>query len=151
MVKGALRTTMNPRHEKLCEIADRYHIDLAYSFGSRAHEVKDFLRGLGELDKSSPSDVDIGVKLSPRPAVMLVKDKVKLAIDLEEVLGVGQVDLVILSEADPFLSANIVRGERIFCRDPYLADEYELYMLRRAGDLAPLELERLNMIFTKAS
>ena len=56
---------------------------------------------------------------------------------------------MLLSEADPFLSANIVRGERLFCRDPYAADEYELYILRRAGDLAPLEKERLGLIFAK--
>jgi len=68
-------------------------------------------------------------------------------VEIEDLLGVGRVDLVILSEADPFLSANIVRGERIFCRDPYAADEYELYILRRAGDLAPLEKERLSLIF----
>jgi hypothetical protein len=89
--------------------------------------------------------------VSPGPVAMSVREKVNLAMDLEEMLGVGRVDLVILSEADPFLAANIIRGERIFCRDPYLADEYELYILRRAGDLAPLELDRLSMIFTKAS
>jgi predicted nucleotidyltransferase len=142
---------MTALQEKLREIADRYRIDLVYSFGSRSPEVKDFLSGLGELTKNSTSDVDIGVKASPRPAAMSVREKVKLANELEELLGVGSVDLVILSEADPFLAANVVRGERIFCRDPHLADEYELYILRRAGDLAPLELERLSMIFTKAS
>lgn len=136
--------------EQLREICDRYRIDLVYSFGSRTCEVRDFLNGLGELDKSIPSDVDIGVRVSPGHGVMSVREKVQLATEMEELLGVGRVDLVILSEADPFLSANVVRGERIFCRDPYLADEYELYILRRAGDLAPLELERLSMIFAKA-
>jgi len=141
---------MTPLQEKLREIADRYRIDLVYSFGSRTNEVRDFLSGLGELDERSTSDGDIGVKLSPRPAAMSVREKVKLTTDLEALLGVSRVDLVILSEADPFLAANVVRGERIFCRDPHLADEYELYILRRAGDLAPLELERLSMILTRA-
>jgi predicted nucleotidyltransferase len=141
---------MTSLQEKLRELADRYRIDLVYSFGSRTHEVKDFLNGLGELDKSGTSDADIGVKLSPGAAAMSIREKVKLAIELEELLGAGRVDLVILSEADPFLSANVVRGERVFCIDSHLADEYELYILRRAGDLAPLERERLSMIFTKA-
>jgi uncharacterized protein len=142
---------MTSLQEKLCEIADRYQIHLAYAFGSRTNEVRDLLNGLAELAKNGTSDVDIGVKVSPRPAAMSVKEKVNLATDLEELLGVSRIDLVILSEADPFLAANVVRGERIFCKDPHLADEYELYILRRAGDLAPLELERLSMIFTKAS
>jgi predicted nucleotidyltransferase len=136
--------------EQLRQICDRHRIDLVYTFGSRACEVRDFLYGLGKMDKSTTSDVDIGVKASPRRGAMVVREKVEVAAEMEELLGVGRVDLVILSEADPFLSANIVRGERIFCRDPYTADEYELYILRRAGDLAPLEHERLSMIFTKA-
>ena len=141
---------MNPRQARLCEIADCYRLDLVYSFGSRGNEVKDFLSIIGELDKSIPSDVDIAVKLHQDQPALSVKDKVKLAIDLEELFGLGPVDLVILSEADPFLAANVVRGERLFFRHAHLADEYELYILRRAGDLAPLELERLSMIFTKA-
>ena len=50
------------------------------------------------------------------------------------------------NEADPFLAANIIRGERLFCADVLAADEYELYVLRRAGDLAPLERERLSLL-----
>jgi len=56
------------------------------------------------------------------------------------------VDVVVIPEVDPFLAANIIRGERIYCRDKYSADEYELYILRRAGDLIPLERERISLI-----
>ena len=136
--------------EQLLEICYRYCLDLVYSFGSRGREVSDYLNGIAAMDKKSLSDVDIGVKLSTAKATMSVKEKVQVAAEMEEILRVGRVDLVILQEADPFLSANIVRGKRIFSRDPYLADEYELYILRRAGDLAPLEHERLSMVFAKA-
>ncbi|NVM21522.1 MAG: nucleotidyltransferase domain-containing protein [Desulfobacterales bacterium] len=80
-----------------------------------------------------------------------VKDKVSFAIELEDLLGVSRVDLVVLAEADPFLAANAIRGERIYCLDEYMADEYELYILRRAGDLAHLEHERLDLIFGQLS
>ena len=53
---------------------------------------------------------------------------------------------VALAEADPFLAANIIRGERLYALDPDEADEYELYVLRRAGDLAELERERMALI-----
>ena len=53
---------------------------------------------------------------------------------------------MVIQEADPFLAANIIRGERIYSRDEYQADEYDLYILRRAGDLAPLERERIAII-----
>ena len=77
---------------------------------------------------------------------MSVKDQVRLGIALEDLLGVSRLDLVCLSEADPFLAANIVRGERLYTRDEHEADEYDLYILRRAGDLAPLERERMRLI-----
>jgi predicted nucleotidyltransferase len=142
--------TMASLEKQLRKMCDHHHIDLVYAFGSRACEVREFLCNIRPIDKSTSSDVDIGVKPSPKHKAMSVREKVEMAAEIEDLLGVGRVDLVILSEADPFLSANIVRGERVFCRDPYAADEYELYILRRAGDLAPLELERLSLIFANA-
>ncbi len=79
-----------------------------------------------------------------------VYEKVRLALALEDLLGATRVDLVCLSDADPFVAANIVRGVRLYARDSYRADEYELYILRRAGDLAPLERERMALILEKS-
>jgi hypothetical protein len=56
------------------------------------------------------------------------------------------VDLVVLGEADPFVAAEVIRGERLYAHDEYTADEYDLYVLRRAGDLAPLERERIALV-----
>jgi len=69
-----------------------------------------------------------------------------LAVALESLMSVDRVDLVLLSQADPFLAVNIIRGERVFCTDDYKADEYELYVLRRAGDLARFEQMRIERI-----
>ena len=52
--------------------------------------------------------------------------KVKLTQDLETLLSVLRVDLFCLEEADPFLAANIIRGERLFTADIHAADECEL-------------------------
>lgn len=93
----------------------------------------------------SPSDIDVGVL--PLPGVKMgPREKVRLTIELEDLLQVKKVDLVVLTEADPFLAANVIRGERIYCEDEYAADEYGLYILRRAGDLIPLEEERIRLI-----
>jgi len=133
------------RFELLARICNRFRIDILYVFGSRAGEVKAWLeRGRGDLPWTS-SDVDIGVK--PLPGERLsVRDKVRLAMALEDLFGVGRVDLVVIPEADPFLAVDIIRGERLYAGDAYRADEYELYILRRAGDLAPLERERIELI-----
>ena len=118
-------------------------LDILYVFGSRTDEVRGWLAG-GSLTPG-PADVDVGVKAAPG-ARLSVHDKVRLAVALEDLWEVSRVDLVDLADADPFLAANVIRGERLYARDEYLADEYELYVLRRAGDLAPLERERMALI-----
>jgi len=136
------------RTEALAQLCREFQVDLVYTFGSRAGEVREWLVG----DRSSLSigapDVDIGVKAAPGIRLS-VQDKVRLALALEDLLGVLRVDLICFSDADPFLAANIVRGERLYARDTYEADEYDLYVLRRAGDLAPLERERMALILGK--
>ena len=138
---------MSQLYRQIRELCDRYDLDLMYTFGSRSQEIINYFYDRGELNRAAAADVDIGAKVK-KGSTLSAREKVSLAIELEELLGAGRVDLVILSEADPFLAANIIRGERVFCRDAYLGDEYELYVLRRAGDLAPLERERLDMIFS---
>ena len=133
---------------KLLNICELYGLEALYAFGSRAHEALELVcgeKGPEQAGEAQSSDLDIGVKLKPGRRLS-VEEKVCLALALEDLFGVGRVDLVLLEEADPFLAANIVRGERLYERDPHLADEYELYVLRRAGDLAPLERERLELV-----
>lgn len=127
---------------RLCE---SFGVDILYAFGSRAREARAWLEGVIPALAPAPSDLDIGVK--PAQGVRLsVHDKVRLAVALEDFFGVHRVDLVSLEDADPFLAAEIIRGERLYARDEDDADEYDLYVLRRAGDLAPLERERIALI-----
>lgn len=131
------------RAEALAAFCRRRDIDMLYVFGSRAGETAEWVTGRRDSFSASSADVDVGVKAAK---FLSAGDKVSLSLALEDFLGVAQVDLVSLPEADPFLAANIVRGERLFARDSYQADEYDLYILRRCGDLAPLERERMSLI-----
>jgi hypothetical protein len=139
---------MNPRRMALADLCSKYPIDILYSFGSRAKEIKVWLDEEIEVIPAGPSDVDIGVKPAAG-AAFSVHDKVRLAVALEDLLGVWRVDLVSFRDADSFLAANIVRGERLYARHETEADEYDLYILRRAGDLAPFERERMALILEK--
>ena len=142
-MKGA-----SPQKE-LEDICRRYHIDIMYAFGSQCLMLKDYIDGLHPLGGTSLSDADIGVRISEGCHIS-VRDKVNLSMELEDLFNKGRVDFVVLSEADPFLASNIIRGERLYVKDEDAADEYELYILRRAGDLAYLERERLSYIFQEA-
>ena len=80
-----------------------------------------------------------------------MKAKVQLAQALEDLFESSRVDLVVLPEADSFLAAEVIRGERLFVDDEDQADEYDLYVLRRAGDLLPLERERMALVLGRES
>jgi uncharacterized protein len=131
--------------ENLVHLCEAYKVKSLYAFGSRSVVASRFIL-TGEPMPASESDLDIGV-LPDKP--LSVKEKVQLALGLETLFDVSRVDLVVLPDADPFLAVNIIRGERLYEKDTYQADEYDLYILRRAGDLAPLERERMALILGK--
>jgi predicted nucleotidyltransferase len=102
-------------------------------FGSRVRD-----------DARPDSDLDLGVLFAPpQPleAVLRLEDALEQAAHLK-------VQLVDAARTGPFVALEIVRGERIYCRDSRAADEFELYVLRRAGDLLPFERERVRMLTT---
>lgn len=131
-----------PTLERICRV---FNVAILYAFGSRAKEVQDWIEGAQIDFAPGPSDADFGAKAMPG-IKWSFKEKVRLAIELEDLLGCNRVDLVVLDEADPFLAEEVIRGERLYAEDEYLADEYDLYVLRRAGDLAPLEREWMSMV-----
>jgi predicted nucleotidyltransferase len=135
--------TVKQQLEDMCE---RFGAETLYVFGSRSREVKDLVEGRSSSLAGPSSDVDIGLKLRPG-SHLSIREKARLSAELENILDVNRIDLCVLHEADPFLAADIIRGERIYCEDEYRADEYELYVLRGAGDLVPLERERLRFVF----
>ncbi len=138
-------TSKADRLERLQRICVQFGVVALYAFGSRAKEVSDWFTGRQLHLESSLSDVDIGAK-TMGAVIWAVEQKVRLALALETLLECPRVDLVVLDDADPFVAAEVIRGERLFAFDEFVADEYDLYVLRRAGDLAPLERERMTLV-----
>jgi predicted nucleotidyltransferase len=131
--------------ESLREIAERHRIADVYVFGSRAAEIRALAKGEPPPFSSPEADVDIGVQ--PRRGTRLSGyERVRIALDLEELLKVKRVDLVVLTEATPFLAVEIIRGELLFSEDLGKQAEDELYILRRAADLAPFVQERQHLV-----
>ncbi|HEX9941588.1 MAG TPA: nucleotidyltransferase domain-containing protein [Thermoanaerobaculia bacterium] len=102
-----------------------------YLFGSRARH-----------EETEHSDVDVGVLFRQEE---ILREVLLLEDTLERRLGM-RVDVVDAGRASAFLALDIIRGERVFCADPYRCDEFELYVMRRAGDLAPYERERRRLL-----
>ncbi len=88
------------------------------------------------------SDLDVGVLYaSPQP----LEKTVRFEDALHRTVGLP-VDVTDAGNADAFLALAVVRGDRIFCRDEVEADLFDLYVLRRAGDLLPFERARCAML-----
>lgn len=129
--------------EALLGLCERFRLVAIYAFGSRAREIMD--RVTGQLTAVSPSASDVDIGVLPEWAVHLsVRDKVELAIALEDLFDVPRVDLVVLPEAGPFLARDIVVGELLCARDPRAEARYQLYALRRAADVAPYARQQLH-------
>ncbi len=102
-----------------------------YLFGSRA-----------KREERADSDVDLAV-LFREPQKL--RELVRLEARFEDALRT-RVDLVDAGKASAFLALEAISGERLYCADSTRCDEFDLYVLRRAGDLAPFEKERRRIL-----
>ena len=134
----------------ITEIATRYEIADLYVFGSRASEILACLDGQSILQSQPVSDVDFGVLPSNLDEWNPTR-RVKLCIELEDLFQVDRIDLVLLPETDPYLALDIIRGELLYTRNPDQQARYELFVLRRAGDLIPFKKERNRMILQEGA
>ena len=131
------------------DLSSKYRLTAIYAFGSRVKDISKAVYGGTTLPLSSHSDIDIAI-LPEAGERLTLRQKVRFTIEIEDLFAVTRCDLIILPEVDPFLAVQVIRGDRIYCHDPLRADEYELYILRRAGDLIPLEKERIELIMGRA-
>lgn len=129
-------------------ICSEFSIGILYAFGSREQEAAAWLQGNIQCMQASSSDLDLGVL--PYATRLSARDKVELTLRLEDFFQVSRVDLIVLPEAPPFLASRIIQGQRLYAWDQDQADEYDLYVLRRAGDLLPFHRERLELLFGEA-
>ena len=131
--------------QQLGDLCKRFNVDILYAFGSRAAEAKASVRNNVALDRSLKSDLDIAVK-SRADVRLSLGDKVNFTQRLEDIFDIARIDLIDLRQADTFLALDIVKGEVLYSRDDDVEAEYELFVLRRAGDLAHYARGRWNQI-----
>ncbi len=124
-----------PRLEELATACRRHGVVALYLFGSRMDDGLARLRG-----RSVPaggSDLDVGVRFAtPQFNAQALSS---LQVALEDVFEPLIVDLVPLQRVDPLFQYEAVNGHRVFETDSTQADEYELLVMRRAAELAPLQ------------
>lgn len=132
------------RVQRIEQICTTHGVAALYAYGSRALQALQWLYRDGSFADGA-NDLDLAVYGGIGRRYSLV-EKVALASAFSDLFDFDAMDLADLAEVDPFVAANIVRGERLYCSDRLYADELDLFVLRRAGDLAPFERERLTHI-----
>lgn len=135
---------------RLSELARTYRLADIYAFGSRAGEIAAMIRTGRALKRTSSSDIDIGIRPKQGPRLS-PRDLVNLTVELEDLFGASRVDLVLLPDSEPFLALDIIKGELLYTEDPLDQAYFELFVLRRAGDLLPFKRERIDMILRGAA
>ncbi len=131
--------------ERLSELARRYNLADIHAFGSRGREVAALIKRGRAIKRASTSDVDVGVR-PKRGARLSARDLANLTAEMEDLFAVSKIDLVLVPASEPFLALDIVRGELLYTEDPLDQAYFELFVLRRAGDLLPFKRERIDMI-----
>jgi hypothetical protein len=136
--------------ERLIKLCRRYGLIALYAFGSRAAEAARRLRSEAVCAGRPGADLDVGVQpVAGRH--LSATERVEVAQTLEDLFGVGRVDLVVVTEAPVFLALEVIRGELLACTDADAQARYELYVLARAGDLAHWQRERVRAIFEEGA
>jgi predicted nucleotidyltransferase len=137
---------MKDLKDEIAGLARKYRLQIIYAFGSRAKEIFGRVTGQTRRSSRSKSDLDIGVK-PQRP--LTVKEKVEIALFFEDRFDVPRVDVVVIPEAPAQLAYEIVTGELLYAKNENFEAEYQLYIMRRAGDLLPYERLKKEMILGK--
>jgi predicted nucleotidyltransferase len=137
---------MKDLKDEIAGLARKYRLQIIYAFGSRAKEIFGRVTGQTRRSSRSKSDLDIGVK-PQRP--LTVKEKVEIALFFEDRFDVPKVDVVVIPEAPALLAYEIVTGELLYAKKENFEAEYQLYIMRRAGDLLPYERLKKEMILGK--
>ena len=128
--------TLIERKRKLKEYAEKRGLVALYLFGSVAQ---------GRATRLS--DVDIAVLLPHEDVENLFEKRLRLVVDLMELLEESDVDLVVLNEAPPLLAHRILtEGELLYSRDEGERARFEARKVLEYLDFKPvLELQHAYM------
>jgi len=124
---------MTNAFNKIHTVARDYNLSLIYLFGSQAIPGNQYLKGI-EVIPDGLSDLDIAVTFRTLPT-MAMETYGHLYRIMGKIFDPFDIDLLFLHEVDILLQYEIIKGERIYEADEFLADQFEENIMKLAGDL----------------
>jgi predicted nucleotidyltransferase len=123
----------------LGQLFERYHVKIAYLFGSQKDKGIAFLSGeSGDIE--SGSDLDIGVVFEKLPE-HIFEVYGDLYADLAMFFEPFDIDLVFLQETEAIFQFEAIKGELIYCESEDFCDDYEEIVMKKASDLSYKRIE----------
>ena len=148
-MKAEMSSRLTDLADSFSAVCRSHGLIAVFAFGSRECEIEQRLRGVETAIEYPESDLDLGV-LPSAGANFDVTQIVRFAVSIEDLFGVSRADVVDLRKAPPYLALDAIRGRQIYCDDDFEVANFELFVLRRAGDLAYHERQRRRMLLTPA-
>ena len=130
------------RQKVLNNILKKYHVKIAYLFGSQQPAGSAFLDGEAKAIEKG-SDLDIGVIFERLPQKTFDVYGALYA-ELSVFFEPFTLDLVFLQETGPLFQYEAICGKCVYCDDENFFDDYEERVMKTASDLAfkKVEFER---------
>lgn len=125
------------RQRKLAALCEEHDLLSVYLFGSRGDDGLAVLRG--EPVAGVGSDLDVGVVYRGTDEPDFRRTGA-LQVDLEDLFEPLRVDLVPLQKVDALFQFRAIdQGHRVAAPDSTRADFYELFVMRQASELLPIQ------------
>jgi predicted nucleotidyltransferase len=121
------------KNKDIRALAERYGITIIYLFGSQADKGKKYLKGENvKLDIFADLDVAIAFEKQPAEPMEIYGALFK---ELSKIFDPFDIDLIFMHELDALFQYEIIKGERVYEKDEFSADEFEEGIMKRAEDL----------------
>ncbi|MBI4378644.1 MAG: nucleotidyltransferase domain-containing protein [Nitrospinae bacterium] len=122
------------KRETLTGLLKKYHVKIAYIFGSQKESGIAFLNDRNStIDERA--DLDIGVVFEKLPTdTFVVYGEIYASLSI--LFEPFNIDLVFLQETDTLFQYEAIKGELIYCEDENFLDEYEELVMKMASDLS---------------
>jgi predicted nucleotidyltransferase len=122
------------KRETLIGLLKKYHVKIAYIFGSQKESGIAFLNDRNStIDERA--DLDIGVVFEKLPTDTFgVYGEIYASLSI--LFEPFNIDLVFLQETDTLFQYEAIKGELIYCEDENFLDEYEELVMKMASDLS---------------
>jgi len=114
-------------------LSKKYGIIFIYLFGSQTDKGKRYLEG-EDVEPDIFADLDVAIAFGD-PPVETMKTYGILFKEISKIFDPFNIDLIFMHELDALFQYEIIKGERIYEKDEFSADEFEEGIMKRAEDL----------------